>query len=356
MRDVAIISYAQTKQVRDLGAVNDIEMVMDVTTRAMNDAGLNIDDIDFVCSGSCDYLGGAAFAFVNAVDALGAVPSKAESHVEMDSAWALYEAWIKIQSGSADSALIYGFGKSSHAQMRFIPTLQLDPYYYAPLNIDSISIAALQARALLDSGKYTEEDFAAAVSHSRKLAKSNPNAQLSGDVSIAEVLAEDYLLEPLRKSDCCPITDGASSLVMVTKEIADKLIAEGKITSAAYITGLDHRIDAHGLGIRDLTVSDSTRIAGEKAGVAKGKVDIAELYTPFSHQELIVKEALGLDDSTVINPSGGTLAGHIFMTHGLDRIGECAMRLINGEGRRGVAHATSGPCLQQNLVAVLEVK
>ena len=356
MRDVAIISYAQTKQERDLGAVNDIEMVMDVTTRAMGDAGLTIDDIDFVCSGSCDYLGGAAFAFVNAVDALGAVPSKVESHVEMDAAWALYEAWIKIQAGSADTALIYGFGKSSHSEMRFISTLQLDPYYYAPLNIDSISVAALQARALLDSGKYTEEDFAAVVANSRKNAKSNPNAQLAGDVSVADVLAEDYLVEPLRKSDCCPISDGASSLVMVTREVADKLIAEGKISGAAYITGLDHRIDAHGLGVRDLTVSDSTRIAAEKAGVANGKVDIAELYAPFSHQELIVKEALGLDANTVINPSGGTLAGHIFMTHGLDRIGECAMRLIKGEGKRGVAHATSGPCLQQNLVAVLEVK
>lgn len=356
MRDVAIISFAQTPQVRDAGAQNDIELVMDVTSRAMKSASMTIDDIDFICSGSCDYLGGAAFAFVNAVDALGAVPPKVESHVEMDAAWALYEAWHKIQSGSADTALIYGFGKSSHAAMRFVPTLQMDPYYYQPLWPDTVSVAALQARALLDCGKYTEEDFAAVVSNSRKNAQSNPNAQLSGDVSVADVLAEDYFVDPLRKSDCCPVTDGASSLIMVTKEVADKLIAEGKIKGAAYITGLDHRIDPHGLGVRDLTVSESCRIAGEKAGVKDGNVDIAELYAPFSHQELIIKEALGLGDETVINPSGGTLAGHAFMTHGLDRIGECAMRLINGEGKRGVAHSTSGPCLQQNLVAVLEVK
>ena len=267
MRDVAIISYAQTPQVRDAGAQNDIELVMGVTRTALENAQLTIDDIDFVCSGSCDYLGGAAFAFVNAIDALGAVPSKAESHVEMDAAWAFYEAWIKIQTGSADSALIYGFGKSSHAEMRFVPTLQLDPYYYTPLWPDTISLAALQARALLDSGKYTEEDFAKVVVDSRVKALSNPNAQLKGDVTVDDVLAEPMLVDPLRKSDCCPISDGASSLVMVTSEIAERLLSEGKISGAAYITGIDHRIDAHGLGVRDLTVSNSTRIAAEKAAL-----------------------------------------------------------------------------------------
>lgn len=354
MRDIAIIAYAQTPQLRDAGAKNDIELVMDVTSRAMKQVDMTIDDIDFVCSGSCDYLGGAAFAFVNAVDALGAVPPKPESHVEMDAAWALYEAWLKMQTGHCDSALIYGFGKSSHSEMRFIPTLQLDPYYYTPLWPDSVSLAAMQARSLLDSGKATEVDFANVVADSRKKAKANPNAQLSGDVNPEALLQEETFVSPLRKHDCCPISDGASSLIMVTREKAEQLIKEGKIQGAAYITGLDHRIDAHALGVRDLTVSDSTRIAGEKAGVNKGKVDIAELYTPFSHQALIVKEALGLDDQVDINPSGGTLAGHVFMAHGLDRIGEVATRIIKGEAKRGVAHSTSGPCLQQNLVAVLE--
>lgn len=356
MRDVAIISYAQSPQLRDAGAKNDIEQVMDVTTAALAQANMSIDDIDFVCSGSCDYLGGAAFAFVNAVDALGAVPSIAESHVEMDAAWALYEAWLKIQCGSAETALIYGFGKSSHSEMRIIPTLQLDPYYYTPLWPDTISIAALQARSLLDSGKYTEEDFAQVVVNSRKNAKSNPLAQLKGDVTVAEVLAEDKIASPLSKSNCCPVTDGSSSLVMVTREVAEKMISEGKIKGAAFINGLDHRIDAHGLGVRDLTRSDSCRIAGLKAGVNNGPVEIAEVYAPFAHQELIIKEALGLGDETKMSPSGGTLAGHAFMTHGLDCIGNVAKAIISGDVKRGVAHATSGPCLQQNLVMVLSSK
>jgi len=42
------------------------------------------------------------------------------------------------------------------------------------------------------------------------------------------------------------------------------------------------------------------------------------------------------------------------MGTGLVRFGEVAARIISGEVDRGVAHGTQGPCLQQNIVGVLE--
>ena len=42
------------------------------------------------------------------------------------------------------------------------------------------------------------------------------------------------------------------------------------------------------------------------------------------------------------------------MASGLSRIGEVAQRIIDGKAKNGVAHATSGPAMQQNLVCVLE--
>ena len=51
---------------------------------------------------------------------------------------------------------------------------------------------------------------------------------------------------------------------------------------------------------------------------------------------------------------GGPLVANGIMSAGLVRIGEVARRIIAGEANRGVAHVTSGPALQQNLVCVLE--
>ena len=52
--------------------------------------------------------------------------------------------------------------------------------------------------------------------------------------------------------------------------------------------------------------------------------------------------------------SGGALAANPVMVAGLIRIGEAAGRIHSGDAQRAVAHATSGPCLQQNLVCVME--
>jgi acetyl-CoA acetyltransferase len=350
MRDIAIVAYSQSDCVRKAGAANEVELIMPQLRAVFDQVGLaNAQDVDFVCSGSCDYLQGAAFAFVAGVDALGAVPPIKESHVEMDAAWALYESMLKIRMGHADSALVYGFGLSSPGELPIVMSQQLDPYYLAPLWVDTVSLAAMQARLMLDQGLITERDMADVVARSRNNALANPHAQLSGSVTADELLQQESFVSPLRKHDCCPSSDGAGAMIIATVEQAK---AWGK--PYVLISGIDHRIESHNLGMRDLTDSSSTRIAAEMAGMGKGKVDVAELYAPFSHQEIILTRALGLGEETSINPSGGVLAGNLMMTSGLSRIGEVFNRIIAGDAQRGIAHATSGPCLQHNLVTVLE--
>ena len=349
MRDVAVVSYAQTATRRD-ETRNEVEILLPVVAEAMKPTGLTTHDIGFTVSGSSDYLAGQAFAFVSALDAIGPWPPIQESHVEMDGAWALYEAWVRLQHGDIDTALVYAFGKSSPGDVGRVLSLQLDPYLVGPLWPDAVSLAALQARALLDAGT-SEKDLARVVARSRRNAEGNPNAQLSGAVDEAGLLDEPMFADPLRKHDCPPISDGAAVIVLAAGDKARELCER-----PAWIRGIDHRIDVQALGSRDLATSASTRLAGEKAGVRGGAhVDIAELHAPFSHQELIVADALGLDESrTSINPSGGALASNPVMVAGLIRIGEAARRISAGEGDRAVAHATSGPALQQNLVCVLE--
>ncbi len=350
MKDIAIVSFVQSDCVGDAGAHNEVELIMPVVQAALAGAGLDsVQQVDFTCSGSCDYQQGAAFAFVSGVDALGAVPPIKESHVEMDAAWALYEAMLKISMGHAESALVYGFGKSSPGELPTVLSQQLDPYYLAPLWVDAVSLAAMQARLMLDQGVITEQDMAEVVARSRNNALTNPHAQLRGEVSVEQLLQAETWVSPLRKHDCCPVSDGAAAMVVCSIEKAQQW---GK--PYAIIKAIDHRIETHNMGARDLTRSVSTELAGAAVGVADGPVEVAELYAAYSHQEIILANALGLGDDTVINPSGGVLAGNLMMASGLSRIGEVARRIIDGDIKRGVAHATSGPCLQHNLVTVLE--
>ena len=107
------------------------------------------------------------------------------------------------------------------------------------------------------------------------------------------------------------------------------------------------------MGLRDLTVSNSARIAAERAGVVGADIDVAELHAPFAHQEILLREAMGLGEGVSINPSGGALAANSVMTAGLTRFGEAASRIFDGSAKNAVAHCTSGACLQQNLVALL---
>jgi len=349
MRDVAIISLGQTDHARERNDVNDVEMLMPVLADAMKAANITKDRVDFVCSGSSDYLAGQGFSFVTTLDAFGPWPPISESHVDMDGAWALYEAWVKMQSGHADISLIYAYGRSSPGDIRRVMSRQLDPYYTAPLWADPVSLAALQARAGLEAGSFTEEQMAEVVAASRRNAKANPHAQLSGDAEAKALLDEDYFVSPLHKHDCPPITDGAACVIIAAGDVARELSDR-----PAWIRGFDHRIEPNALGVRDLTTSVSTRQAADKAQVAAGGVDVAEIHAPFSHQELILRDALGLGDDVSINPSGGALAANPIMAAGLIRLGEAAARIGRGEADRALGHATSGVCLQQNLVCVLE--
>jgi acetyl-CoA acetyltransferase len=267
----------------------------------------------------------------------------------MDGAWALYEAWVKIQCGHIDSALVFCFGRSSMGETAETMSLQLDPYTLQPLGLDSIALAALQARAGLDAGKWTERDMAEVAARNRANAKTNPDAQLKGDFDVDALLREPTIASPLRKHDCPPVTDGAAAMVIAASDVAKKVCDK-----PVWIRGIEHRLDSHQLGGRDLTVSPSTKAAGEAAGVGQGKIDMAELHAPFSHQELILREALGLADDVSVNPSGGALSANPIMVAGLARIGEASRQIQSGSASRAVAHATSGPCLQQNLVCVLE--
>ena len=350
-RNVAVVGFAHAPHVRRTdGTTNGVEMLMPCFAQLYEELGITQADIGFWCSGSSDYLAGRAFSFISAIDSIGAVPPINESHVEMDAAWALYEAYIKILTGEVDTALVYGFGKSSAGILRQIMSRQTDPYTVAPLWPDSVSMAGLQARMGIEAGKWDEWQMARVAFDSFANARRVDSVEPA--ISLDELIERPFFADPLRRHDIAPITDGAAAIVLAADDRARELRE-----NPAWISGIEHRIESPSLGVRDLTDSPSTRAAARAAtGGNNRTLDVAEICAPFTHQHLILMEAIRIPGKTKVNPSGGALAAHPMFVAGLERIGFAAQHIWNGSAGRVLAHATSGPALQQNLVAVMEGK
>ena len=266
---------------------DEAELVEAVTRLALADAGLRRDEVGFTCSGSSDYHIGRPFSFVMALDGIGPWPPIRESHVEMDGAFALYEAWVRLQHGDVDVALVYAFGKASVGDQDAIGQLQLDPYYQAPLGLGGQHVAAMQRQALLDSGSF-----------------------------------------PGLPEGRSPGRDGAAATVLVA----------GPRVRGPRIAHIAHRTDPMDIGRRDLTRCPS--LLGAFAG--GGEVQAAFLHTPFHYQGPFLARQLGL-------PSVMQSEVEVPMVTGLTNINRAARA-----GVRALGHCTSGPCLQQNLVCVVE--
>ena len=153
------------------------------------------------------------------------------------------------------------------------------------------------------------------------------------------------MADPLRAHDCAPVSDGAAVAILAAGDRARELCPR-----PAWITGFEHRIDSAVLGARDLTAAPSATAAAAGRGRGDG-VDIAELHAPFTHQELLLRRALGLGDGVRINPSGGALCGNPMFAAGLARIGEAANEVINGRADRalGARHQRARPAAEPGL-------
>jgi acetyl-CoA acetyltransferase len=374
LRNVAVVAFAQDRIVACDEHRTAPEILYPQVKRALEDCGVGREAIDYQIGGSSDYVDGRVFGFTQVLDVMGAWPPVEDSHLEMDAAFAAYYAWLRIQTGACDTAMVVGFGKPSEGELSRVLNLQLDPFYQGAIGLDATSTAALQASAYMARTGVGDADLAAIAARSRAAGARNPDAQLTSPASAAELRATPWAVEPLRTGYIPPVGETAVCLILAAEGKAERLCDR-----PAWIQGVDHRTEMQSLGARDLSRSASARLATERAlamaGVAgAGAVDVVELSAATPVEELILCEAMGLGSGAgvgagaggaaprrpIINPSGGPLAGHPIMSTGLIRLGE-AFRQLGGRAgahavggaSRAIAHGSTGHCLQQNIVWVL---
>jgi hypothetical protein len=267
---------------------NDAELLAPVVDAALDAAGMTRDDVGLVCSAGSEFLNGVVGTVMGAFDAFPGWPPRAHSHLEGDGAFAFHEAWIRLLSGEADTALVCAWSRPLAVEPRRVLELQLDPYVVAPLAPRPEDLAGLQA-----SSAFT----------------------------------------------ALPVCAGAAAVVLAVDR------------PGAVISGVEQRIDAHHLGARDLTRSASTAAAASALGLPGSTIDLLEVHAPFSHQAQLVVDAVGADAAAVRLADADPI-----MVTGLLRVVAATNAVLGGEAQRAVAHGTNGPCLQHNVLCLLEAR
>ncbi len=334
---VAVVGFGAEIVSRGDGR-SDAELLAPAVERALEGSGVDPAQVDVLCTAGSEFLGGVVGGIMGAFDAFPGWPPRSHSHLEGDGAFAFHEAWIRLLAGEGRTALVCAFSRPSAADPVSVLALQDDPYVVAPLGIQPATLAALQARALIDAGKWTEDDFARVVA-----------ARRPGIASRGHVLDRPYRSSPLRELDCSTVCAGAAAVVLAAGEAASSARRR-----PAWIRGVAQQLETQSLGSRDLTQSISTAALSTRLGIAGAGLDVLEVHAPYSHQELILVDAIAAAGRVALNPSGGALPADPIMATGLVRIGHAADAIMSGAATRAVGHATNGACLQHNLLCLME--
>ncbi|MBU2547861.1 MAG: thiolase family protein [Proteobacteria bacterium] len=377
MDKVGIVGVGQTKYERKKVGETFFDMIYEVTVKALDDAGLTIDDIDNVITVSNDFWDGRTISSMAVQDACGS-RHKDISTVEGDGVYGAFYGAMRVLSGSFGTTLVVAHNKCSQSRMNQITNAMFDPIYTRALGLDAITSSAMQARAYMDAFGITAEQFARVSVKNHKNAKNNPLAQIALDLTVEDVLKSRLLADPLRLLDASPITDGAAAVIWANEAAARKAKK-----APVWMKGVGHMSDAYHLGDRDLARSPALVGAAGKAYAMAGiddplkQLDVAEIYDAFSYMELMWYEGLGfcpeggggkLMDAGVtqmggdlpVNPSGGCLSANAVLVAGLARLIECVLQ-VRGEaaGRQvkdcstALAHGINGPCGQSHCVMVM---
>ncbi|HOB87211.1 MAG TPA: thiolase family protein [Bacillota bacterium] len=380
MKEVGIIAWAHSEFSPRNEGMSRNELLYQVTKKVLEEAGMEIGQIDMVISASCDTVDGTSISNAYVVDEMGAY-MKEESKVEEDGAYALAYAYYRLLTGQYNNCLVVSHGKISDSAPAFYTNMSCDPFLLRPLGLTGESAAALQARVYAHRFGATEEDFAAVAVKNRRLGSINPHTQLKSPVTLEEVLASPVVASPLRELTTAPVTDGAAAVIMATGEYARE---RGK--DLVRVEGIGFSQDLYYPGNKDLSTSASAKAAAAMAyREAQVKdplreLDFAEITEQHAFYELLLYEALGWcgpgegrrllaegvtdrEGEFPVNPSGGALCANPVMSAGLVRVVECCRQLTGtAEGyqlpkpvRRALAHACSGLFLQSNLAIILGI-
>lgn len=280
-----------------LGKVPDqseMSMCALATREALDEAGLRLRDVDAVFT---NYMGEEGS--VQLGEYLGLQPRYAESS-DMGGAsfeFFVHHAMLALTAGACDVALIAYASRQRSRRNRKRAGDRLDgslaAQFEAPYGIHfPIGHYALSASRHMHQYGTTPEHLAEIAVAARAWAGLNPKAWVREPLTIADVMASPLLADPLRKLDCCLVTDGGGAVVMTRADRA----RDARARPVRVIGAGESHLQWHVSQCPDLTVTPgraSGRAAFAMAGITASDVDVFQPYDNFTHAVLLYLEDLG---------------------------------------------------------------
>jgi acetyl-CoA C-acetyltransferase len=289
-----------------------------------------------------------------------------------------------VRSGEADVVLAGGCERMTNlstADVTEALATAADELYEIRAGMTFPGAYALMARAYFEQFGGEREDLAHVAVKNHDNALPNEYAQFHREITVDEVLDAPMVSDPIGLLDACPVTDGASALVLVSDEYAEANDLDAPVS----ITGSGQGGDNLALHDREhLAVTPATERAAaeayDDAGCSAADVDLVEVHDCFTIAEVLAIEGLGFYDhgegigaarrgettatgERPVNLSGGLKAkGHPVGATGGSQIAEMT-RLLRGDhpnsdhvedATLGVAH-NAGGTVASAVVHVLEV-
>ncbi len=216
---VAVIGISQTKYEAAKREQDLADMIFETTRGALDDAGLQIGDIDSVVLAAHDLIDGRSITSMLTAPPAGA-HLKDEIRVADDGAFAVALAWLRLLSGEFGTSLVVSWSKLSEGDFDTITSLNFEPLFYRPFGFNYVTAHALQAMSYMARYGITEAQAAKVAVKNRRNAVKNPLAHLRESITVDNVLQSRLLAWPLKELDLPPKSDGACAMVLATEERA----------------------------------------------------------------------------------------------------------------------------------------
>jgi acetyl-CoA acetyltransferase len=356
LRDrAAVVGIGATEFSKDSGR-SELRLALEAISAALEDAGLELTDVDGLCTYAMDknpeievfrHLGGRALKFFARTEYGGGAACAP-----------LLQAALAVHAGVAQVVVCYR-AMNERSQYRFGQAFVPPPVANAesanwawtvPFGLATPAAwVAMAARRYMHEYGASSEDFGRVSVACRRHAARNPRAWFYGKpITLADHQASRWIVEPLRLLDCCQESDGAVALVVTSAARARHLRQKPALIRAAAQGAMDDQMNMTSFYRHDIGALSEMRLVAEQLYVMSGlgprEIQTAVLYDHFSPFVLPQLEVFGfcprgaakdfIKDGHIeiggrlpVNTHGGQL-GEAYI-HGLNGVAE-AVRQVRG--------------------------